>query len=124
MVVHYIPKHSRQKLWSVTALVISAGLVLVIVAMVGLYQAVTANNREAELDRKAFEAGASTSRLTDLYIADGDRLERWVLDADTGRRKFAGHTDWSAFADDQRRQPSEDEQTDEFKWIDKLTDPE
>lgn len=124
MVVHYIPKHNRQKLWSVTALVISAGLVLVIVAMVGLYQAVTANQREAELDRKAFEAGASTSRLTDLYIADGDRLEKWVLDADTGRRKFAGHRDWSAFAADQRRQPPGEEQTDEFEWIDKLTDPE
>lgn len=57
MVVHYIPKHNRQKLWSVNALAISAGLVLVIVAMVGLYQAVTATSREAELDRKAFRPG-------------------------------------------------------------------
>ncbi|GAA0770318.1 hypothetical protein E1180_20165 [Roseibium denhamense] len=124
MVVHYIPKHNRQKLLSANVLLISAGLVLIIGAMVGLYQAVSANSREAELDRKAFEAGASTSRLTDLYIADGNRLEKWVLDADTGRRKFAGHTDWSAFTDDGRRQPSDKEAPDGFKWIDKLTNPE
>ncbi len=124
MVVHYIPKHNRQKLWRMNALAISAELVLVIVAMVGLYQAVTANQRAAGLDRKAFEAGASTSRLTDLYIADGDRLEKWVLDVDTGRRKFASHTNWSAFTEDGRCQASEEEATDGYKWIDKLTNPE
>jgi 5,10-methylenetetrahydrofolate reductase len=47
---------------------------------------------EIEHDRKIADA---TSRITTLYKADGERVEKWYLDVDSGRSMFVGYVPWS-----------------------------
>jgi len=103
---------------------ITAGLAAIVAGMVIVYQVAKINQREAEADRLAHEDAANTSRLTKFYIADRDRLERWIVDTDTGKRTFSGYADWDEFRRSDQHKKGQPPPGKDYKWITRLTNPE
>jgi len=124
MVVRFIRKLKRRHVEDRNALAVTAAIVGVIAGMVAVYEITTAQQREAEADRLAHEDAANTSRLTKFYVADGDRLERWIVDTDTGKRVFSGYADWDEFRSSEQHKAGQRPPSKDYKWITRLTNPE
>lgn len=64
---------------------------------VSIFAGLIATALEVSSDASHRQVGVdyASTRTTTLYKADGNRVEKWLLDIDSGRRSFAGYVSWA-----------------------------